>query len=465
MLDKKIDLLIFGHNFYSLLLGIEQTKSGKSVLLIDDLRSNFSSFFMRQLSEWDRQLLVKFGQSLDIDSLVNLDHFMQIGPCFYQFGHFRIRLGDLPFRNFSELCRRFNFAFSRADEPFEAWCTRHQLTADSFNHEYSKYIEKLVADFFQRKASGSFDLSYFLRSAPLFLQDIFNTFSLWEKQKDRADSESCNLRSLLSALRSQFQQNLSSHYNSSDLFFLFLMMLSPHFRLDNIRLNEALKLKFESLKGEVRKVEMGEWLFENGKPWAVNLSSFEGIVMPKNEAIVGNLSPTFPLEIDSSSPYFSSLVFQWKLSPDAERFIPSQSYCFAHPERLGTDYPFFFMEKKSDGSYEFRVFYANSEGCKKEFLLEELREEVLKHLESAFNFKRWLVLEEVVSQGGDIILSYKIDRDRLPLTSHANPSLFNTSIINHKEVVDQVAYYGTFRCFAMGKISLIKALCPSIGAC
>ncbi len=463
MLEKKIDSLIFGHNYYSLLLGIKQSQEGESVLLIDDARTTFSPFFMQQTGELDRQILVELGQSLKIESLVQVDQYLTMTPCFYQLGLFRIRLGDLPFRNFSELCRRFHFAFAHVGESFEDWCKRNDVTAASFNRDYSAFIRNFVIDLLQSKVNGSFDLPYFRRCAPAFLQDIFNSFINWEKQRERADQDSCNLRCLLAVLRSQFQQNLSPHSNSSELFFLLMMMLSPNYRMNNHQLNEALEQKFKLLNGKIRQVEMGEWLFENGKPWAVKLSSFEGVVMPERQAIVGNLSSTFPLEVDHQHKFYTSLVFKWELSAIADHFIPNQPFCFANPDRLGTDFPFFFMEKNDEGLFELRIFYFNAEASKKEFLQDDLRDELLNQLAIAFHFNRSWILSEKIIDGHDITLSYNIDRDRLPLTSHASPRLFDTSIINHKEVVRQVAYYGVFRCFAMGKISLLKDLCPNVG--
>lgn len=457
ILNKKIDSLIFGYNYISLFLGLSFLKKGQSVLLLNDSRTNFGQFYLSTINHFERLLLSRIADQCDIDLLKNHHPYYQISPSIYHLGEVTIRLGDSPFRNLTELFRRFYFAFSSSNCSFDQFCTTHQIDALSFDSQFEAFSTKMIDSIIAKNGSQQVDVSFFMRQAPPAIANLYSALAQWFHSIDHNDRQFSQFRCLLNSLRTHYLQNLSLHYNSLELFYLFLIMLSPCYKIRTAALTEDLLAIFDKAGGIIRHVDHEEWLFEQGKPWTINLRSFEGVVLPKEYSFVSEILPDFPLEVVHQHRFFRSLVFDWKLATEASPFVPQTESFISLPERLGTDYPLIHFAPTEQG-VRLRIFYQDFDVSKKQFVAESLRLEVLNALSSTFYFDQQWILSETVEEGDDLILNVASANESLNLTVNRRPVLLDSTHLNNKQMVKDVGYHGVFNHFSLGKISLLKDL-------
>lgn len=459
MLEKNIDHIIYGLNYYSYFLGINQLNAGKSALLIDDERTNFSSFFLNSCSEIDRAFFLRMGERYGIGPFKRVDTFLTMTPQYFQLGHTVLRLGDSPFRNFCELTRRFHFAFGNKNEELSVWLARHQLDSVLFNKHFDDFLHQLVEQVVGVKGNKSVDFSLFYHLAPAFFREIYDSLSDFFFQSEDTSTESWALRSLLSSCRALSQDKLSLKFGKFELFHLLTYLLSPHYSVSCDDFNKQLEAQFLNAGGNVRRVQLAEWLYDAGKPWAINLSSFEGIVMPKGQSILGNIHPTFPLEVETEDRFHSSLVFEWKINENFSSLLPEGRYIFAYPDRLGTDSSFF-AYSRNGMQVSLRVFYLYLPANKKEFIANDLRKQIINQLFANFSFDVSWIESESIYEGDDYVLDTDPEHGAFSQSVAQTPYLLNNGDLNNKELVKFVDYYGVFRHFPLGKFSLALDLCP-----
>lgn len=458
MLARDIHHIIYGHNYYSFFLGINKLRQNQSTLLLADQRTNYGQHFLNYCSEMDRLLFLYLGKKFSVSAFEGVEQFLTAAPVQYILGQSAIRLGDSPSRNFSELCRRFQFAFCPKSNLRE-WLAEHSLDTNSFDQQFTDYLQQIISQVVGLKKTNTLDFSFFYYLAPNFIKEIYNVLSAFYYESKDTSAESWNLRCLLSSTRAFAQEKISLQMGKIELFHLLLLLLCPHYRVNLSTFLERMEEQFHELGGEVRRVDLEEWLFDKGRPWAINLSSFEGLVMPKEQSIVGNIRSNFPIHIDSHGAYHTSMVFEWKIRRSKRDILPLERSVFCHSDFLGTDRPLFVYSREED-KITIQVFFLYVPAGKLEFVVNEIRQSLISQLSRNFVFSEDWILEEKFYEGDDLLLDVDYEHGKFSQSQTQNPCLLDQSIITEREIVKDVSYYGAFRQFPLGKLSLVLELCP-----
>ena len=107
MNNTNLDFALVGHNYFAFLLSIGLLNRGKNVLILDDNRFNYGDFFTNSLTSLDVEFLKSWGAESALQPLIIIEKYLVPSNIYFFVGKKQIVLGDLPHRNFRELCRKF----------------------------------------------------------------------------------------------------------------------------------------------------------------------------------------------------------------------------------------------------------------------------------------------------------------------------------------------------------------------
>ena len=239
MLNNEIDYALVGHNFITFLLSIGLLNKGKKVLVLDDDRFNYGDFFTNSLTLLDVEFLRSWGEIGDLASLKNIDGYLSPQTIYFFVGKKQIILGDNPFRNYRELCRKFPNLFMTTDN-----CPLFEKnTLLDFNTDYNEFCTKVTKGIFQEKRSSKMSKLFETTIPPKLLIHFNHFFSLFARKDNMSEIERSEFNALIFMTRGFFQNRLSTTGSRAEIMHLFFSLISPYFIFDHEKLiNDLLEV-------------------------------------------------------------------------------------------------------------------------------------------------------------------------------------------------------------------------------
>ena len=382
MLSRNLDFALVGHNFFAFLLSIGLLKRGKKVLVLDDDRFNYGDFFTNSLTSLDVEFLKAWGAGADLLPLKNIDNYIVPSKVLFYVGKKQVVLGDLPHRNFRELCRKFPELFLKDDQPMGSFSFENEIHA--FDSVYLDFCQKVSALLFNEKRASRVSM-LFENSIPDNLKENFHYFfSHFSKKEKMNESERADFNALIFMTRGFFQNRLSVTGSKSEIMHLFFSLISPYYKLDHERLIADLLAEHQACGGEFKKLNLSDLRFQKGLLQSFELESFDGIIRPTTLAFVGGYPVGLPIKLQTGkSASYNCLNTVLTFKEKVPKLLEGKKCVFTSPIKIGTDRPFWEVYF-SGHSAVFNLIMAKKEGTKIDFIFEKVKSLLLQDLNYLF---------------------------------------------------------------------------------
>lgn len=407
MLEKKIDLLIIGHSYPSLIYGIQKLKEKKrKVLFIDDSRIGLGPLYINFQSLFELRYFSLLGRGLNLDILENMHKYVDTSPIVFSTGKYLVRLGDLPSRNLTEIIRKFPaIADDISDAPNNAQKVAkkndlvqvdinakislydvliHTDSKERFDNLFQDFIEKLVSLLVNARTQNDLrkiNFSTLISLIPKELEDIFEKFYLYMSQLSKRKKIDWEYSSLLYSLKAMRHLKLSLNSSDIEIFWLFVYQLAPNYEVKVEQLEKSLLRSYIDLGGEYRETKISDLIYHHKKPWCIELSGIDGVISPQEILVWGNDLSAVNLQLDFSGKLFSGVEFKCKDNYHEvfeSLFGDGQSMMvLSNKNRIGTDVPLIIGFKRNK-NYYFNIVQHKKKGDKKEFSIPYLKDQLLK---------------------------------------------------------------------------------------
>lgn len=376
MQNKNIDFALVGHNFFAFLLSIGLLKRGKKILVLDDDRFNYGDFFTNSLTSLDVEFLKAWGQEDQLPPLMNIESYLRPEKVYFFVGKKQVALGDTPYRNFRELCRKFPELFLA--EPVE------DLSAESFNTLYNEFCQKVSSLLFYEKSVAKMS-QLFEGAIPKELQIRFGHFFSHFGSKDKmTEGELGEFNSLIFMTRGFFQNRLAISGSRSEIKHLFFSLISPYYKLDHERLIADLLAIHTEKGGDFKKLNLSDLKFQSGLVKSFELESFDGLIRPLKMIFIGGYPVGLPIKLkDTKSASYNCLNVEFEFKNPLPALLEQKKCVFTSPIKIGTDRPFW--EVYFSGKVAvFNIIMAKKEGVKIDFIYEHIKGLLLADLAYLF---------------------------------------------------------------------------------
>ena len=376
MQNKNIDFALVGHNFFAFLLSIGLLNRGKKILVLDDDRFNYGDFFTNSLTSLDVEFLKAWGQEDQLPPLMNIESYLRPEKVYFFVGKKQVVLGDTPYRNFQELCRKFPELFlTKINEEMEA---------QAFNLLYNEFCQKVSSLLFYEKSLSKMSKS-FEGAIPNELQALFGNFFSHFGLKDKMNEvELGEFNSLIFMTRGFFQNRLAISGSRSEIKHLFFSLISPYCKLDHERLITDLLAIHTQKGGEFKKLNLSDLKFQGGLVKSFELESFDGLIRPEKMVFIGGYPVGLPIKLkDTKSASYNCLNVTFEFKHDLPILLDQKKCVFTSPIKIGTDRPFwevYFGGKTA----VFNIIRVKKEGTKIDFIFERVKGLLLSDLAYLF---------------------------------------------------------------------------------
>ncbi len=447
MLDKHFDLTMVGKNYLSLLYSMEYTDWGKSALVVDDKRLEYGHIYSGILSEMDVAFLETWGEDKGISPLSGIRSFLTPRSVSFSIDKQWVKLGRSPYQNYLELLRKFPnlFGMEKID-----WTTVNN--EEEFNEFYFSFCRRMSQNCFRFRTLQNMNLQSFLNLCPKTIIDCFQHFKSHLDQNRKLELIPLHQKTFFYLSRGFIQKKLSMRGNELELFHLLLSLLSPCYELNEEALLSQLESVFKSRGGVCKTTTIREWLFDQSKPWSLELSSFEGIIHPQRIALMGGRPESMPIGIQSRSKVFKSVDVQFNSTKELDDFFGDDYFAFTESKRIGGQYPFWAMRKK-DNSYQVTLFTLMEKGMKISFNKDKVLE-ILKRDFSTILGKDFSLEITSIDFGREICVEDNKNDDRFQ-SLFGKINIVDTSRPGSEEKLKNVHYFGPLK---MGSLGLFSTL-------
>ena len=451
MFDKNVDLLIVGKNYLSLLMGIENVLNKKNVLLLDDDRYKLGDDYLNGINEFEKLFLEEWIDQKGIGNLVDLSKYLKHQDNIFLLGNKRLRLGRDYWSNLYELVRKLDFN----------WELKNDLEGAlnlSFKKEFNELMGYYLKDQSHRlvdlKISADFLYEQFLTTAPEIVKHLFRVTKegLLSNLKQPTVRDQY-IQALLFASRGFYQYDTDSNIGDAEFFHLFISMLAPYYQIDHEQLILDLLNLYQKQNGIFKKTSICDWSFEKFKPWALELSSYEGIVHPRKTALFfGKLNdPSFKLEPEG--PMYSSISIKCTLNDVAFEPISNTKYIICSDTMIGTNRPFWWL-KVSGNQLLAKCFIDFKKATKLSFIRDEL--------EHFFSSEIKIYFPDLVDKIVTKDITFDHDICMVAQTNHKNNELRPRLVYQPKGQIthptQDMFYLGPYNKKAAGLISTLMEL-------
>ncbi len=371
MLTRDLDFALVGHNFFAFLLSIGLLNRGKKVLILDDDRFNYGDFFTNSLTSLDVEFLKAWGEEGGLKPLINIQDYLVPSKVYFYVGKKQVALGDVPHRNYRELCRKFPELFLANNA--EMGVFSHENEIINFDNIYNDFCQKVSLLLFNEKSSSKFSM-LFETSIPKDLQSRFQHFFSHFNNKDKmTETEQYDFNALIFMTRGFFQNRLSVSGSKSEIMHLFFSLVSPYYKLDHERLIADLLQEHLDKGGEFKKLNLSDLKFQSGLVKSFELESFDGIIKPNKMAFIGGYPVGLPIKLKTSkSASYNCLNVEFTFKDNVPKLLDGKKCVFTSPIKIGTDRPFWEVNFNGNKAI-FNIIMAKKEGTKIEFIYERVK--------------------------------------------------------------------------------------------
>ena len=389
MNNDNLDFALVGHNFYAFLLSIGLLNRGKKVLILDDNRFNYGDFFTNSLTSLDLEFLKSWGADSSLMPLINIENYIVPSKVYFFVGKKQIVLGDLPHRNFRELCRKFPELFMNEAASKASLTNVEEI--ENFDNIYIEFCHKVSTLYFNEKKASKIS-TLFENSLPEVLKSNFNFFFSHFSKKDKMNEQDAyRFNALMFMTRGFFQNRLSITGSKSEIMHLFFSLISPYYKLDHERLIADLLQAHLEKGGEFKKLNLSDLKSQKGFLQSFELESFDGIIKPNKMAFIGGFPVGLPIKLGkTNAASYNCLNVEITFKNTTPALLDGKKYVFTSPMKIGTDQPFW--EVYFNGSTAiFNVIMAKKEGLKIEFIYDRVKDILIKDLKFLFPEFEFLV--------------------------------------------------------------------------
>lgn len=359
MLNKDIDILVVGENYLSYLLASNYISANKTVLILGDINSVGSEPHFTNISMLEYSFIEEWFSNIGIDSF-----FSYTSSYYYYLNieNIQLHLGSRSYvDNIREVCRKFPEII---DKKFiKNHIEKFDGEVETICHQYFKEMGKSL---YQYQSIQNISVDLFLKDAHSFIVDLFNHFKN-NINKLLKVKEYAKIDLLIYALRSHFHSVSSGECKEVELFHLFLSLISPCLKINEEKLIPILKEHFNENNGYFRNAKIKDIKYDQGRPWGVELNSFEGVVHPKRVVFVGGSPKDLPVKLMNHDIYIETEA----LLKGPYKFFKDDHSFHYHPELVGTDFSFLRFYKKDE---EMKVSFMTKfkDGLKESFINDEI---------------------------------------------------------------------------------------------
>ena len=445
MLDKHIDMALVGKSYTSVLLSLDILRQGRKVLLLDDERMGMDDSHVERMFFWEKEYLIQWGQEQDIESLVNVDRYLTNISTKFIFDDVHIRLGESPAHSYRELIRKMPEIFSPANGDIKV-CER-PAEMEEFNDMYFEYCRELGKIAYQCNNTNTLSVNTLKQKCPGPLKEIHASFERSYKNIQH-EKHWWKFKTLLYMSQGIFQRKLSLDISELDRFHLFLCLFSPFYELDQKKFFESLVEVNLKKGGQFKKTVIKDWAFHKGKPWSVELDSYEGIIHPQKIVFVGGVPPINLVTLKPSIEYYIFLGVELEFTESPMKGYLNERIVFSGVHKLGCSYPLW------EGAFEdktaiFKFIILAERGRKVDFVKEEIETHLFKELEQIVPGISQTIKEVRMSYGRDVW----IDKTKNTQKNAVSSLVLNDSFQSEKPTsLKNVHYFGPFRETPLGPL-------------
>ncbi|GAB4022800.1 MAG: hypothetical protein Fur0010_26010 [Bdellovibrio sp.] len=438
MLKKDFHHTIVGSNYLSLMLAIEWLQTGRDVLVLDDDRMQLGDLFSNDLGLLEILYLKTWGEEKHIQCLQEIEKFAQ-HRCHYIVGDdVWIKLGLRPSENWREFSRRLSFASPH-------------LVAD-FDDNWVQFVTRVAQAYLRYGGYQQITPEKLLVYAPPSIKDIYKDFKEYMKTPRNFKEEA-----IIRGAMGYYSKRVDGEFDEGDIFFLFISLFSPRFLVNQRLLVDELLSTYIGLKGHFKQTRMREWLFHKKRPWSVELSSYEGIIHPKQLTFVGSLPEGMPFALDPIGSHFMTLEVEAELFEDPG-FADLTLFILTSEKGLGTNSPFSFIEF-SKNKLHLKFLIPSQSGMKIAFVERQVRSKFEQFFPLHFPHIPLASVGELKMNLGPEVFVDPLSRSRVGQgQSLTKLNILDSSRPGMNERLKNVDYFGPFRIPKMGLFSSLVDL-------
>ena len=356
---------------------------GLRVAVLEDERLSFGPFYSECLWGLERSFLLHWAGANHVPTLLSLDKYLTPKPWTLLWESRHLRLGRSPHENFLEIMRKVPMLFgakaaSAAPSKLYQSIISEAGGVEGFNESFRGAIERLGHSLFSYGNLATLDDQALLSHTPQFLKTLYESFlqAMTHENSRQADWQQ---KTLLYLCRALFHQKFSLNASRVELFLLFIGLLCEHYELDAGRLCQDLKSDYLKLNGESRQTQVTSIKKEPRAPWCLELSTFEGWILPSKIFLFGGDLRHYPLRVKSKRELSIGIEFKWKLRHSIETSLNGERLISSRVSRMGTNFPLWFGEIKDD-EVTICTFTSLGRGSKIDFVKDFLRTALLEDL-------------------------------------------------------------------------------------
>ena len=444
-------MALIGKSYLSVLLSLNLLEQGQDVLLLDDDRMGMDGFYVERFFSLEKEYLINWGKEQKISPLSNIDRYLTDVPSRFIFDDTHIHLGESPAHNYRELIRKMPEVFLSPNDRTKICESPEGM--EKFNDIYFEHCNNLGKLAYDHKNLNPSELNFLQQKIPPTLKNIYNAFEQAHRNK-KHDKSWLRLKTLLYMSQGIFQKKLSLDTSPLERFHLLLCLLSPFYELDQKKFFEDLIEVNLKKGGRFKKTSIREWLFHKGKPWSVELASYEGIIHPKKMAFVGGIPHGNLVELKPTLEYYTSLGIELEFTESLERDCIRERIVFSGARKLGSPFPLWegtLSEKRA--IFKFVIFAKR--GRKVDFVENNIRTHLLEDLEQFVPRISKIVRGMKMTYGRDVW----IDRTKsFPKKSGIPVSLVDFSKPERRTPLKGVYYFGPYRETLLGPLGMFMEI-------
>lgn len=456
---QDIETLIIGEDPLAYLFGIRKLRSGDSSMLIDDSFKQLNSIDSQSqvISLLEKTFLEENIKNYKIDNFIKIEDHVSSTSLYCIADKTKLVLGLKPSQNLLELGRKFPYLFNHNLFLEEEWNLKK---CTDFDKDFISLIKRVGAHACQYSDSKKYNLNSLLLHCPPRIRSIFKFFAngVLSGQKQAILSKHfLEYRSLLFLIRATHQHTSSCKFSETQLFYLFLSLLSPCFTLNESTLGESLKNQYIKLGGVYKQSKINDYSFNLQKPWRVELASIEGTLTPKKICFFNHLNPSYHMDLSKQGRAFHILEFSFSLSGSIPEFTQDNLILMTKKEYLGTHFPY--LEARIlKGRIFFKVYYTKQDTEKVEFVkdaamdfLKSYINDELKFL--VIDFNDYNLENHGISQIFALDNEQSDDYNSIDVYLPRLPSVFLRTPISKSKELNDVFYFGPAGYCQLGSFS------------
>lgn len=371
--------------------------------VLEDERLSFGPYYSECLWGLERSFLLHWAGAHQVPALLSLDQYLTPRPWTLLWESRRLRLGRSPHENFLEILRKVPRLFGATGPSGQGPGKLYEQImneaggVEGFDESLRSATERLGHSLFSYGNLATLDDQALLAHTPQFVKSLYQAFLGAMTREDGQPSADWQQKTLLYLCRALYHQKFSLNATRVELFLLFIGLLSEHYHLDAQALSGALKSEYLASGGESRQTQVTSIKKESRAPWCLELSTFEGWILPSKIFLFAGDLRQYPLRIRTNEALTVAVEYHWKLRYPLASSLTNQQIISSRLARMGTDFPLWFGSIKEQ---EMRIctFTSLAQGSKIEFVKDYLRSALLEDLRALVGDLALLIESEEVRE-------------------------------------------------------------------